>query len=85
MKVSEPAIAYNTSGLQILKNKLIRVIDNIDDEEKLQECLDMLNESEMPCIFTEEELDEEIRQSEASGYITQEEVLSRLAEWGFER
>lgn len=85
MKVSEPAIAYNTSGLQILKNKLIRVIDNIDDEEKLQECLDMLNESEMPCIFTEEELDEEIRQSEASGYITQEEVLSRLAEWGVER
>ncbi len=85
MKVSEPAIAYNTSDLQGLKNRLITAIDNINDEEKLQECLDLLHESPMPCTFTEEELDEEIKRSEASGHITQKEVLARFAGWGFER
>lgn len=85
MKVSEPAIAYNASGLQSLKNRLISTIDSINDEKKLQECLDLLHESSMPCTFTEEELDEEVKQSEASGYITHEEALAKFARWGFER
>ena len=85
MKVSEPATAYNASGLQGLKNRLISTIDSINDEAKLQECWDLLHESSMPCTFTEEELDEEIRQSEASGYITQQEILAKFARWGFER
>lgn len=85
MKVSEPAIAYNASALQGLKNRLISIIDSTNDEEKLQECLELLHGSTMPCTFTEEELDEEVKQSEASGYITQKEALAQFAEWGFER
>ena len=85
MKVSEPAVAYNTPSLQGLKSRLIASIDATTDEEKLQECLELLHEDTMPCCFTEEELDEEIRLSEASGYITQEEALTKFAKWGFER
>lgn len=85
MKVSEPAVAYNTSYLQGLKNRIIASLDSTTDEEKLQRCLELLSDEEMPCCFTEEELDEEIRLSEASGYITQEEALAKFAKWGFER
>lgn len=85
MKVSEPAVADNASSLQSLKNRLISVIDSINNEEILQECLDSLHESLLPCTFTEEELDGEIKQSEASGYVTHEEALAKFAKWGFKR
>lgn len=85
MKVSEPAVAYNTPYLQGLKNRLIASIDTSTDEEKLEQCLELLQENTMPCRFTEEELDEEIRLSEASGYITQEEALAKFSQWGLER
>lgn len=84
MNVSEPAIAYNSaSNLQELKSRLITAIDNINDVEKLRDCLVLLDGGGMPCMFTEEEFDEEIRQSEASGYISHEEFLAKLAQWGF--
>ncbi len=83
MKVSEPSAVYNTSDLQGLKNRLIASIDETEDEEKLQECLELLHEKSMPCVFTEEELSEEIRLSEASGYISHEEALAEFARWGF--
>lgn len=79
MKVSEPAVAYNTPYLQGLKNRLIASIDSITDEEKLEQCLELLHADSMPCRFTEEELDREIRLSEASGYITEEEALAEFA------
>lgn len=82
MKVSEPSAAYNTPCLQGLKNRLIASIDETDDEKRLQECLELLHESTMPCCFTEEELDEEIKQSEASGVATDEEVAAIFAKWG---
>ena len=81
MKVSEPAVAYNTPYLQGLKNRLIASIDSTTDEGKLQECLELLHEDTMPCRFTEEELDEEIRLSEASGFATDEEVAAMFAKW----
>lgn len=81
MKVSEPAVAYNTPYLQSLKNRLISSIDSTTDERKLQECLELLHEDTMPCCFTEEELDEEIRLSEASGFATDEEVAAMFAKW----
>ena len=81
MKVSEPAVAYNTPYLQGLKNRLIASIDSTTDEGKLQECLELLHEDTMPCCFKEEELDEEIRLSEASGFATDEEVAAMFAKW----
>ena len=85
MNVSEPAVAYNTPYLQGLKNRLISSIDTTTDEDKLQQCLELFHADSMPCRFTEEELDEEIRLSEASGYISQEEALAKFAKWGFAR
>lgn len=35
----------------------------------------------MPCRFTEEELEEEIRLSEANGFVTDEEVAAMFAKW----
>lgn len=83
--VSEPAVVYNTSHLQGLKDRIIAFLDTTTDEGKLQRCLELLNGEEMPCCFTEEELDEEIRLSEKSGYVSNEEALTKFAQWGFVR
>ena len=55
MKVSEPAIAYAPSPVQGLKNRLLMSIDETDDMEKLQQCLELLHEDSMPGIYTEVE------------------------------
>ena len=80
-EASEPLVAYNTPNLQGLKNRIIESLDTAVDDEKLQRCLELLSEDEMPCRFTEEELDEEIRLSEASGFATDEEVAAMFAKW----
>lgn len=40
---------------------------------------------DMPCVFTDEEFAEEVRLSEASGFISQEEAEAIFAKWGFVR
>ncbi len=84
MKVEEPSIAYNTPSIQNLKNRLITAIDCSRDEECLHKCLKLLeaSASPKPCVFTEEEFDEEIKFSEASGYATDSEVTAMYAKWG---
>ena len=82
MNVSEPAVAYNTPYLQGLKNRLIASIDTTTDEDKLQQCLELLHADSMPCVFTDEEFAEELRLSEASGYASDEEVRAMFAKWG---
>lgn len=58
-------------------------IDSISDEEKLRACLDLLHGTkDMPCLYTEDELDEVVRQSEAGGYASVEEVQGLFAKWG---
>ena len=82
MKVSEPAVAYNTPYLQGLKNRLIASIDTTTDEQKLQQCLELLHEDKMPGVFTEEEFDDVLRHSEASGNASTEDVNAFFAKWG---
>lgn len=82
MKVSEPAVAYNTSYLQGLKNRLITSIDSTTDERKLQECLELLRADEMPGIYSDEEFAEELRLSESGGNATKAEVNAFFAKWG---
>lgn len=38
--------------------------------------------SEMPCVFTEDELKEEIRLSEESGSASEKEVRTFFSQWG---
>lgn len=87
MKVSEPAVAYHTTNLQGLKNRLIASIDATTDEETLKQCLQLLDASskDMPGVFTDEEFEEELRLSEESGFVSHEEALKEFAKWGFER
>ncbi len=82
--LSEPVVAYNTPYLQGLKNRIIASLDTTTDEEKLQRCLELLNEDEMqrPGIYTDEEFDEVIRHSEASGNASEENVKAFFSKWG---
>lgn len=82
MEAKEPAIAYNTPYVQGLKDRIIASLDQTADEYKLEQCLELLENDSMPCCFTEEELDEVIRHSEASGNATKEEVQLFFARWG---
>lgn len=81
MKASEPTAAYRSSYLQGLKNRLITFIDETNEQEKLEQFLEFVHADSMPCVFTEEELDEEIRRSEASGEASDEEVAAMFARW----
>ena len=44
-----------------------------------------IQHQEIPCVFTDEELQEELRLSEESGFISHEEALNIFRELGFER
>lgn len=81
MKVSEPAAIYNASHLQSMKDRLINLINGIDDERKLQRCLELLGARPMPCRFTEDELDVVIESAEREGFASQEEVDNMFAKW----
>ena len=81
MKVSEPIATYNTPELQRLKNRLIGLIDQTNDERKLQDCLNFLQAKPMPCMFTEEELDQVIESAEKEGLASQDEVDKMFSKW----
>ena len=81
MKASEPVMVYSTTHLQGLKNRLIGLIDQTNDERKLQDCLNFLQAKPMPCMFTEEELDQVIESAEIEGLASQEEVDKMFSKW----
>ena len=83
MKVTEPTATYNTTYIQGLKNRLIASIDASTDEGVLERCLQLLesSEREMPCVFTDEEFEEEVRLSEESGYATEEDLKRVFGKW----
>ena len=83
MKASEPTATYNTAYIQGLKNRLIASIDASTDEDKLRQCLHLLDSSskDMPCVFTDEEFEEEVRLSEESGYATEEDLKRVFGKW----
>ena len=78
---AEPAVAYGSSYVQGLKQRLKATIDQSNDEERLQQCLEVFYAGAMPCMFSKEELDEEVRFSEKSGEATEEEVESIFKKW----
>lgn len=85
MKVSEPEKASNAVYIQGLKNRLIALVDASTDEEVLEQCLQLLESSErkMPCVFTDEEFEEELRLSEESGFGSYEDALRVFGKWDF--
>ncbi|MEG1685759.1 MAG: hypothetical protein RR319_07435, partial [Bacteroides sp.] len=64
MKASDPAAPYQASYLQGLKKRLMMSIDETNEQEKLEQCLELLCADSMPGVYTEEEFDEVIRKSE---------------------
>lgn len=82
MKVSEPAAAYQSTYLQSLKSRLITSIDETNDQDKLEQCLELLYADSMPGVYTDEEFTEVLKNSEASGNASEEEVKAIFAKWG---
>ena len=84
---AEPVAAYGYSPnhVQALRDRIIDAINETDDEERLMECMEILHADTMPCVYTDEEFEEELCLSEASGTISHEEALKYFAQWGFVR
>ena len=78
---SEPSMSYNKTYVDGLKQRLISNIDESNDEERLLQCLEIFYSGTMPCMFSEEELSEEIILSEESGEATNDEVESIFKKW----
>lgn len=83
MKASEPISAYHTVTFQALKDKVTASVNTATDESKLEQCLAILHDHEMPGIYTDDEFKEELHLAEASGFISHEEALTEFAKWGF--
>lgn len=81
MKVSEPTATYGSSNVQRLKKQIISTLEKTHDEEKLQQCIELLNSDSMPCRYTEEELDKIIKLAENDVYVSNEEVKAMFEKW----
>lgn len=82
MKVSEPLTTYGShdaTNLESMRQSLIASIQSTTDEKKLAECLSVFHP--MPCVFSDDEMQEELRQAEESGVITDAEMQELLAKW----
>lgn len=55
---------------------------DLQDCVKLNEPVVAYADTYMPCIFTTDELEEEVLHSEASGFASDQEVQSFFAKWG---
>ena len=49
--------------------------------EKMEKDLEYLKDAPMPCCFTEDELDEVIRESEKSGWVDDDEIKAFEERW----
>jgi len=83
MKAAITKATYSEQVLNALRSSLKERIDNEQDADKLVQCMEWLDEDNAPCQFTEEEFDEEVRLSEASGDVSHKEVLKEFAQWGY--
>ena len=82
---AEPEIPYNVNYLQGLKSRLIASIEKTSDEEMLEQCLGLLQQKPIPCVYTDEEFVQILAEAEASGYMEHEEALKEFEKWGFVR
>ncbi len=76
---------YTIDSVQTLRSRIVDAVNETKDEDLLMECLELLHADTMPCVYTDEEFEEELRLSEASGSLSHEEALKYFAKWGFVR
>jgi hypothetical protein len=76
-------LAISTKKITFAENNSYNM--KVEEPAVASDCLDILQSEDMPGIYTDEEFKEELRLSEASGYVTHEEALARFAEWGYVR
>ena len=83
MEIHEPSAAtYGSAYIQSLRKNLNASIALTDSEEKLERCLEVLHEDSMPCVYSDEEFAEVVKQSEESGNASEEKVKAFFAKWG---
>lgn len=85
MIAAEPAVVYHADYLQGLKSRLMTTIKDMTDEAMLEQCLMLLQQKSMPCVYTDEEFIQVLAEAETSGFIEHEEALKEFEKWGFVR
>ncbi len=83
MKAEEPIFDYNVqqSAVQHLQQQISTYAKKTSDLHALRESLADLKTSEMPCRFSQEELDKEVLTAEKSSYDDHETFLNRIQSW----
>lgn len=68
--------------MMALRNRIVDAVNETKDENLLMECLELLHADAMPCVYTDEEFDKVLEESERSGCVSHEEALQYFAKWG---
>ena len=76
----EPVAAYGR--MEALRSRIVKAVNEMDDEDRLMECLQVLHVDTMPCVYTDEEFEKVLEESERRGYVTHEDALRYFAQWG---
>lgn len=81
---AEPMTAYGytkTGCVQTLRNRIVNVVNETDDENQLMECLEMLHAKTMPCIYTDKEFEKIVRKALTDSMLENKEVEHLFEEW----
>ena len=82
--VAEPIATYGYAidSVQTLRSRIVDAVNETKDEDLLMECLELLHADTMPCVYTDEEFEKVLEESDSSGYVSHEEALKYFAKWG---
>ena len=78
---AEPVAAYGYSPnhVQALRDRIIDAINETDDEERLMECVEILHADTMPCVYTDEEFEQECSKIRAEYQWLEERTIEHFA------
>lgn len=73
---------FYESDIEDLKKKIIAMVERTTDMLKLEQCMTLLHDKEIPAWYTDAEFLDELRMAEKGEFVTHEELLKDFAEWG---
>ena len=72
---------YTPNHVQALRNRIVDAVNETNDEERLMECMELLHADTMPCVYTDEEFEEIVRQALTDSWMENEDVERIIEEW----
>lgn len=73
------------SDMEALKRNIIATVAKTTDILKLKQCVALLHDKEIPAWYTDAEFLDELHMAEKEEFVTHEELLKDLTEWGYVR